>query len=195
MNTKKLSILILAVALIASCNVKKEEKGEMPEVDVDVTADSGELPEYEVNWADINVGTTTKMVSVPKVVIVMEEEEVEVPVIDVEMPEGDTSEMEERTLMVEAEVTDTEHALEIQKIYASNNNLYVVSELKALDKSIGDKKMRVSDQVVLNAPDMNVKYVIVGQKPDRVFNTKYNYMTAMSDVESKMEGYTVIYTK
>ncbi len=195
MNMKKLSILILAISLIASCNVKKEEKGEMPEVDVDVTANSGELPEYEVNWADINVGTTTKMVSVPKVVIVMEEEEVEVPVIDVEMPDGDTSEMDERTLMVEAEVTDTEHALEIQKIYASNNNLYVVSELKAMDKSIGDKKMRVSDQVVLNAPDMNVKYIIVGQKPDRVFNTKYNYMNAMNDVESKMEGYTVIYTK
>ncbi|WP_419213117.1 hypothetical protein ACNR9Q_02990 [Maribacter sp. X9] len=192
---KKFTIILLTSVLIISCNVKKEEKGEMPEMDVDISADAGELPEYEVNWADINVGTTTKTVNVPKVVIVMEEEEVEVPVIDVEMPEGDTSEMEERTLMVEAEVTDNEHNIEIQKIYASNNNLYVISELKATDKSIGDKKMRVSDQVVLNAPDMSVQYIVIGQKPDRMFNTKYKYMDSMSDVEAKMDGYKVIYTK
>ena len=192
---KKFTIILLTSVLIISCNVKKEEKGEMPEMDVDISADAGELPEYEVNWADINVGTTTKTVNVPKVVIVMEEEEVEVPVIDVEMPEGDTSEMEERTLMVEAEVTDNEHNIEIQKIYGSNNNLYVISELKATDKSIGDKKMRVSDQVVLNAPDMSVQYIVIGQKPDRMFNTKYKYMDSMSDVEAKMDGYKVIYTK
>lgn len=192
---KKISILIFASIMISSCNVKKEEKGEMPEVDVDVTADSGELPEYEVNWADVNVGTTTRMVEIPKVVIIMEEEEVEVPVIDLEMPEGDNSEMEERTLMVEAEVTDTEHEMEIQKIYASNQNLYVISELKDMEKSIGDKKMRVSDQLVLNAPDMNIKYIVVGQKPNRMFNTKYTYMNAMSEVEEEMDGYQVIYTK
>ena len=192
---KKLSILMLASVFAISCNVKKEEKGEMPEVDVDVSADAGELPEYEVNWADVNIGTTTKMVKVPKVVIVMEEEEVEVPVLDVDMPGEEGSEKEERTLMVEAEVKDTEHAIEIKKIYAADNNLYVVSELMAMDKSIGDKTMRVSDQVVLNAPDMNVIYYVVGEKPENVFNSQYKYMKNMSDVESKMNDNQVIYTK
>ncbi|MGB3143091.1 MAG: hypothetical protein WBB24_03210 [Maribacter sp.] len=192
---KKLSILMLASVFAISCNVKKEEKGEMPEVDVDVSADAGELPEYEVNWADVNIGTTTKMVKVPKVVIVMEEEEVEVPVLDVDMPGEEGSDKEERTLMVEAEVKDTEHAIEIKKIYAADNNLYVVSELMAMDKSIGDKTMRVSDQVVLNAPDMNVIYYVVGEKPENMFNTQYKYMNNMSDVESKMNDNQVIYTK
>ena len=192
---KKLSILMLATVFAVGCNVKKEDKGEMPDVDVDVSADAGELPEYEVNWADVNIGTTTKMVNVPKVVIVMEEEEVEVPVLDVDMPNEDGSEKEERTLMVEAEVKDTEHAIDIKKIYAADNNLYVVSELMAMDKSIGDKTMRVSDQVVLNAPDMNVIYYVVGEKPENMFNSQYKYMNNMSDVEAKMDGNQVIYTK
>jgi hypothetical protein len=192
---KKLSILMLASVFAISCNVKKEDKGEMPEVDVDVSADAGELPEYEVNWADVNIGTTTKMVKVPKVVIVMEEEEVEVPVLDVDMPGEEGSEKEERTLMVEAEVKDTEHAIEIKKIYAADNNLYVVSELMAMDNSIEDKTMRVSDQVVLNAPNMNVIYYVVGEKPENMFNSQYKYMKNMSDVESKMNDNQVIYTK
>lgn len=192
---KKLSIVMLASVFVISCNVKKEEKGEMPDVDVDVSADAGELPEYEVNWADVNIGTTTKMVKIPKVVIVMEEEEVEVPVLDVDMPNEDGTDKEERTLMVEAEVTDTEHDIEIKKIYAADDNLYVVSELMAMDKSIGDKTMRVSDQVVLNAPDMNVIYYVVGEKPESMFNSKYTYMKNMSDVEAKMDGNQVIYTK
>ena len=192
---KKLYVLILTSALIMSCNVKKEEKGDMPELDIDVTADSGELPEYEVNWADVEVGTTTKMVKIPKVVIVMEEEEVEVPVIDVQMPGENDSDIEERTLMVEAEVTDVEHTIDIRKIYAADDNLYVVSELKELEKSIGDKKMRVSDQVVLNAPDMNVIYYIVGKKPEHVFNSQYKYVESMNEIDTEMKDSKVIYNK
>lgn len=192
---RKVILLCTALIFITSCNVKKEEKGEMPEMDIDVTADAGELPEYEVNWADIDVGTTTKTVTVPKVVVVMEEEEVEVPVIDIDMPDGDAADKEERTIMVEAEVTEMEHNLDIRKIYAAENNLYVVSELTATEQSIGDKKMRISDQVVLNAPDMNIKYYVVGHKPVHMFNSKYTYMDSMNDVESKMKDYKVIYSK
>jgi len=187
---------IVAVAtLIMSCNVKKEEKGELPDLDIDVTADAGELPEYEVNWADVNVGTTTKTVKIPKVVIVMEEEDVEVPFIAIDMPNGNDADIEERTIMVEAEVTDTEHTIDIRKIYASGEKLFVVSKLSKAEKSIGDKKMRVSDQVVLNAPDMDVKYYVVGEKPDRIFNSKYTYVTDMSDLEADMKEYSVIYKK
>lgn len=190
---KKLMTVVTIAALIASCNVKKEEKGELPELDIDVTADAGELPEYEVNWADVNVGTTTKTVKIPKVVIVMEEEDVEVPFIDVDMPDGDDADVEERTIMVEAEVTDTEHTIDIRKIYASGEKLFVVAELSKTEKSIGDKKMRVSDQVVLNAPDMDVKYYVVGEKPDRIFNSKYTYVSDMSELEADMKDYSVIY--
>jgi len=183
-------------AIIFSCNVEQKKETELPEVDVDVSAEEGQLPTYDVDWADVNVGTTTKMVKVPKVVVVMEEEEVEVPYIDVDMPDSDDNDKEERTLLVEAEVTDNEHTLDIREIWASNNNLYVVSELKSTDQQIGDKKMRVSDQITLNAPDLNVKYYIVGERPDRVFNSQHSYFADMNAVKSKMDDdYKMIYSK
>ncbi len=192
---KKLIMSIIATSLIVSCNVKKEEKGELPDMDIDITADAGELPEYEVNWADVNVGTTTKTVKIPKVVIVMEEEEVEVPFINFNMPNGIDADLEERTIMVEAEVTDTAHEIAIQKIYASGKRLFVVSKLTNTNENIGDKKMRVSDQIVLDAPDMEIKYYVAGQKPDHMFNSKYTYVPDMSDLEADMKNYKVIYQK
>lgn len=188
---KKLILLSFMSLSIMACNVKKEESGELPEVDVDIDTESGELPEYEVNWADVDVGTKTKMVEVPKVVIVMEEEEVEVPYIDVDIPDG--GEKSEKTLMVEAEVTDNEHKIDIVEIWAASNNLYVIAELEQTDKDIGDKKMRVSDQVSLNAPDLNVKYYIVGDRPDRVFNTKYTYLKSADDIKQKLDNPKKIY--
>jgi len=193
LNMKKLLLLTLSLSLFGACNVKKEEKGEMPELDVDVTADAGELPEYDVNWADVDVGTRTDTLEIPKVVIVMEEEEVEVPYIDVDMPNGE--EKMEKSIVVEAEVTDTEHNLEIQEIWAADDNLYVISELKSTGQDIGDKKMRVSDQVTLNAPDLNVKHYIIGVRPDRVFNTQYDYLNSKNSLEAKVPAYTVIYRK
>ena len=190
---KKILIIALAGTFLTSCNIKKEEKGEMPDLDVDVTADAGELPEYDVDWADVNVGTRTETVEVPKVVVVMEEEEVEVPYLDVDMPNG--GEKMERTLMVEAEVTDTEHNLEIQEIWAADNNLYVIAKLEPMSQSIGDKRMRISDQVTLNAPDLNVKYYIVGTRPDKVFNTQYDYLENTDKLKNSLDNPKKIYSK
>lgn len=50
--------------------------------------------------------------------IVVEEENVEVPVIDFDMPWEDK---EVRTILVEAEVSDNEHDLKIQEIRVSKN--------------------------------------------------------------------------
>ncbi|WP_116772544.1 hypothetical protein [Maribacter litoralis] len=188
---KKLIIPIMALAIVSSCNIKKEEKGELPEVDVDVSADSGELPEYDVNWADIDVGTTTKTVKVPKPMIVMEEEEVEVPVIDFDMPGEDK---EQRTIMVEAEVSDSEHNLDIQEIRATENRLYVISKLEKLDTDLGEQKMRIQDQVELNAPDLDVKHIIVGEKADNILNNQYKYVNSMNDLDDKIKNAKVIYS-
>lgn len=188
---KKLIIPVLAVALMSSCNIKKEEKGELPEMDIDVSADAGELPEYDVDWADINVGTTTKTVKIPKVIIVMEEEEVEVPVIDFDMPGEDK---EERTIMIEAEVSGNEHILNIKEIRASKNRLYVISTLEKTDTDIGDKRMRIQDQIELNAPDLDVKHIIVGEKADNVLNNQYKYVNSMNDFNEDVKNAKVIYT-
>lgn len=190
---KKITVLAIAACFVTACNVKKEEKGEMPELDVDVSMDSGELPEYEVNWADVNIGTRIDTVEIPKVVIVMEEEEVEVPYIDVDMPNG--TEKKERTLMVEAEVIDKEHTIEIEEIWAAKNTLYVISKLTEGTKDIGDQKMRVSDQVTLNAPNLSVQHYIMGVRPERVFNTQYDYLDNTEDLKNSLNKPTVIYTR
>ncbi|RKN83695.1 hypothetical protein D7Z94_06475 [Ulvibacterium marinum] len=190
---RRMIFTMTTLAILAGCDFKKTEKGELPEIDVDVDAEAGELPEYDVDWAEVNVGTKTETVEIPKVVVVMEEEEVEVPYIDVDMPDG--GEKEEHTLYIEAEVSDEEHTMEIQQIWATGKNLYVISELKSTGQSIGDKKMRVSDQVTLNAADLNVKYYVVGQRPDRVFNRQHTYVNDMNELKDRVGDYKVIYTK
>ncbi len=190
---KKMMVPVLALSLMMSCDFNKTDKGELPDVDVDVDADAGELPEYDVDWADVNVGTRTETVEVPKVVVVMEEEEVEIPYLDVDMPNA--GEKEERTLMVEAEVSGEESVMEIREIWATGKRLIVISELKSTGKSIGDKNMRVSDRVTLNAPDLDVRYYVVGERPDRLFNRQHTYIRNISDIKDKVGDHTVIYSK
>ncbi len=193
---KKVFMTLIAATILVSCDVDQTKKTKLPEVDVDVDTDAGQLPAFDVDWADVNVGTKTKMIKVPKVVVVMEEEEVEVPYIDVEMPEDNENEKIEQTLMVEAEVSDVEHELDIKEIRAMNNNLIVVSTLEEKTQTLDGKKIRISDQITLNAPDMNVKYYIVGKRPDRVFNTRFKYFSDMNDLNENIgKDYKVIYSK
>lgn len=64
--------LIAPFALgLAACDVDQTEEGEMPEVEVK----GGNMPEYDVETADVDVGT--------------EEKTVEVPTVDVDMPDAD----------------------------------------------------------------------------------------------------------
>ncbi|YCM45566.1 hypothetical protein V2O64_05990 [Verrucomicrobiaceae bacterium 227] len=58
---------------LTSCDVDKTADGEMPEVDVDVETKPGKLPEYDVEGPDVKTGT--------------KKIEVEVPTIDVDLPE------------------------------------------------------------------------------------------------------------
>lgn len=95
MSTGKTVGVIIGVAALVGAvwigmtiiDVDQTESGEMPDVDIAVDADGGELPEYDVDTGEVNVGTETETVLVPEVVMV--EEEVEVPTVDVEEPEED----------------------------------------------------------------------------------------------------------
>ncbi len=50
----------VAFALVA-CNIEREQRGELPDVDVD----GGQLPEYQVEPGDVDMGRDT--VAVPEV--------------------------------------------------------------------------------------------------------------------------------
>ncbi|MFN7115455.1 MAG: hypothetical protein ACK4TA_01570 [Saprospiraceae bacterium] len=200
MKTKFRWLALFVVLSLASCEIKKTEEGKMPEVEVDTEA--GKLPDYKVDWADVDVGTTTRTVKVPKVVVVMEEREVKVPYIDVKMPNDTasgrtTTEREERTLAVEAQVHGESHELNIEEVYATDNRLYVISRLTPTGQDLQNETMQVSDQIVVNVPeDMNVKYYIIGKKPDgNFFNTRYTYISSREEIADKLQGGKTIYSR
>ena len=61
-----IKILIGVSCLSATaCNVEKTKEGQMP--DVNVTTTGGQLPEYNVQTPEVNVGTENKVVEVPTV--------------------------------------------------------------------------------------------------------------------------------
>lgn len=66
------SSLVLPFAMgLAACDVDQTQEGEMPEVEVT----GGQMPEYDVETADVDVGT--------------KETTVEVPDVDITMPDAD----------------------------------------------------------------------------------------------------------
>ena len=58
---------------IAACDVDQTKEGDMP--DVDVNASGGQLPEFNVEGPTVDVGTENKTV--------------EVPTVDVDVPDDD----------------------------------------------------------------------------------------------------------
>ncbi|HEX2762773.1 MAG TPA: hypothetical protein VHM92_02850 [Allosphingosinicella sp.] len=64
---KKIALLLAASAIagLAACDVDKTQNGAMPDVDVNVSG--GQLPEYNVEGPDVNVGMENKTVQVPTV--------------------------------------------------------------------------------------------------------------------------------
>lgn len=183
---KHLTIALIA-ALTGACDIEQTEAGALPDVDIDVSADPGSLPEYDIDWMDVDVGTTERTVEVPKVVVVMEEETISVPVIDVNMP--DAGEKLERTLTVEVDVPHAGYALDIEDIYAAEGRLYVVATLEETDPESTEQKVRISDRVVLNAPDADVRYIIVGDRPEGLDNSRYQYLADSSEIPSAvLEG-------
>lgn len=67
--------------------VTKTQDGKMPTVDVD--AKGGQMPAYDIDVAEVEVSSEEKTVEVPKPVVVVEDETVEVPEVDVDMPDED----------------------------------------------------------------------------------------------------------
>jgi len=177
---------------LGACDVDKTESGESPELDVDVEADPGEMPEYDVDWANVDVKTRTKTVTVPKVVIVEEEQQVEVPYVDISMPDKETV---ERTIVVEAQVANEMHDLSITEVYAKDDELIVLATLTSTGESLEDRTVRVSDQLILNVPeDLDIEKYIMGSQPTGEFNNQYTYIGSKSDLEEDLKESQQIYS-
>lgn len=79
MTSKLITLFCVAVLVVpfAGCRVEQTQEGEMPEVEVT----GGQLPEYEVEAAEVEIGTETREIEVPTVDVTMpgEEEQEEEP--------------------------------------------------------------------------------------------------------------------
>ena len=83
MTTRKILSLMVAPLFalgLAACDVDQTEEGDLPDVDVE----GGAVPEYDVDAADVDVGTDTQTVITPDVDIQNEGEP--------EAQDGDASE-------------------------------------------------------------------------------------------------------
>ena len=63
--TIRMTGVLLSVWLVNGCQVQQEEEARLPDVDIDVQG--GEWPEYDVKWADVEVGTEERTITVPVV--------------------------------------------------------------------------------------------------------------------------------
>lgn len=179
---------LLLILFFFSCDVNQTKETQLPDVDIK----SGQLPSFDIDWASVDVGTRTTKVTVPKLVVVTEEIEVEVPYVEVDLPND--GEKEEITLLVEAEIKEDMHDIEIMEVYASENNLFVVSNLKKTGRKLsGDQTVRVSDRLILNAPDLNIKHYIIGDRPPADHNRQFKYFRNKSSLNKKLKNAKLIY--
>ncbi len=74
-SASKLFAFVMVLMLVigtTGCRVTQTEEGEMP--DVDVKVEDGNMPEYDVDTADVEVTTETKTIEVPDVDVTMPDE-------------------------------------------------------------------------------------------------------------------------
>jgi hypothetical protein len=87
----------IAGAGVAACRVEQTQEPQAPAVDVDV--DPGQWPNYDVSWADVDVGTREATVEVPIVRVERETRQITVPYIDINPP--GSADREEQTISME----------------------------------------------------------------------------------------------
>jgi hypothetical protein len=179
----------------AACDVTRTEPGRAPNVDVDVDAEPGRWPEYDVEWANVEVGTTQRTITVPVVRVVQETREITVPYIDINPPGARNR--EERTVAMEVEAPHAGYELQIVEVRAVNDTLWVIGELRGTAQPSSREATRVSDQVVINAPeDLDVRRVMIGARPAGVYNQQFRYFTDRSAVDQAIpSGGRVLYRR
>lgn len=192
LNPKKafsLGFLLLLIPLV-SCQIEQERAAKLP--DVDVSVEPGRLPKYDVQGPDVNVGVTERTVTVPKVIVVQEKQTVKVPYIDVDVP---GAEREERTITAEVEVPSSGYNLSIQDVYAVNNELWIISRLEETNPNAPRATTRVSDRIVINAPNIPVRHYIVGARPSGVFNEQYEFVDNRQQILPQLEAGRKLYER
>ncbi len=175
--------------------IKKTEEGRLPSVDVDVSG--GQLPEYDVEMADVDVGTTTETVKVPKVKVVVEEEEVEVPYVDVDMPDDKAEGPKvKQTITATVKTPSPGYKLEIDRAYLIDDEIAVISTLVKTDSSKKGSEGVASDSIVINAPKTDIEhYVLTGTDEVEGLNGDYTFGSSFEDMDVDLEDARLLYSR
>lgn len=83
-KTAVLAFALSSALALAACDVDQTQEGELPEVDVN--AEGGEMPAYDVDTAEVDIGTRTETVEVPTMDVTMPDEQ------DADVAEGEVVE-------------------------------------------------------------------------------------------------------
>lgn len=84
-------VAVLAVLAYALGLFNVDASGDLEAPNVDVAVEGGEMPDMQVETADIDVGSTTETVTMPEVDVSTTEEEVKLPTIDIDPANDDGS--------------------------------------------------------------------------------------------------------
>ncbi|ABV93940.1 hypothetical protein Dshi_2204 [Dinoroseobacter shibae DFL 12 = DSM 16493] len=89
------AVAVVAIAAASyMIDVEQTEDAQLPNVEIDV--EGGQLPEYETTVGDVDIVDETMTVDVPEVEVTTREEEVTVPMLDVQPPGEDSRAAESR---------------------------------------------------------------------------------------------------
>jgi hypothetical protein len=153
---------IASMALIG-CAVDQTQGARAPEVDVQV--DPGRWPEYDVRWADIEIGTSERTITVPVLRIDKETRSITVPYIDINPPGA--RERGERVVSIDVDVPHSGYEVQIIEVRASGDDLWVIGQLRQTATPSRKVQTRISDHVMVNAPrDLDIRTVVVGEQPN-----------------------------
>lgn len=170
----------LGVAAIMGCAVDQTQGARAPDVDVEV--DPGRWPQYDVKWADIDVGTTERTITVPVVRIEEQTRTMSVPYIDINPPGAE--DRAERVVSIDVDVPHAGYEVQIVEVRASGDDLWVIGRLRETGTPRRRIKTRMSDQVVVNAPrDLDVRTIVVGERLEAGETGDYQFVDSMDRVE------------
>jgi hypothetical protein len=181
----------LPLAMVIGCTVDQTQEARAPDVDVD----AGRWPQYEVNWADIDVGTSERTITVPVVRIEKESRQITVPFIDINPPGA--RERDERAISIDVDVPHAGYELQIAEVRASGDDLWVVGSLRQTGTPAAQEMTRLSDRVVINAPeDLDIRKVVVGERPSLAENEQLRFIASMDDLKQIIpDGARVLYRR
>lgn len=83
-------LAVVAIVLLAVWAVDVDVTGDVELPEVEVSAEGGEMPAVDVNTVEVDATMEEETMTVPTIEVQEEEVEVPVPNIDVEAPEEDT---------------------------------------------------------------------------------------------------------